>query len=157
MTTGIIFYGPSGTGKTLLARCLATAVDADVYAIKMTDLANTAYINEGAKNVQDLFKYLRNQASKNPGKKLIVIFDELDALFKNRENRNSSGEDTKVVNTFLTEMDGFDTLKNVIIVGTTNRLESLDNAVKRPGRLGTHIKVDLPSKDERAKIFQIHI
>ncbi len=157
MTTGIIFYGPSGTGKTLFARCLATAVDADVYAIKMTDLANTAYINEGAKNVQDLFKYLRNQASKNPDKKLIVIFDELDALFKNRENRNSSGEDTKVVNTFLTEMDGFDTLKNVIIVGTTNRLESLDNAVKRPWRLGTHIKIDLPSRDERAEIFQIHI
>ncbi|MBC7503743.1 ATP-binding protein [Candidatus Gracilibacteria bacterium] len=157
MATGIIFYGPSGTGKTLLARALATSVGAEVYSIKMTDLANTAYINEGAKNVQDLFKYLRSQAKKDPDKKLILIFDELDALFKNRNNPFASPEDTKVVNTFLTEMDGFETLKNVIIVGTTNRLESIDNAIKRPGRLGTHIKVDLPESQDRAQIFRIHL
>lgn len=154
--TGIIFYGPSWTGKTLLWRAIAASVNADVYAIKMTDLANTAYINEGAKNVQDLFKYLRNQAAKSPDKKLIIIFDELDALFKSRNNKMASGEDWKIVNTFLTELDGFDNLKNVIIVGTTNRLESIDSAIKRPWRLGTHIKVDLPTITEREEVFHIH-
>ncbi len=154
--TWIIFYGPSWTGKTLLWRAIAASVNADVYAIKMTDLANTAYINEWAKNVQDLFKYLRNQASKSPEKKLIIIFDELDALFKSRNSNRASDEDWKIVNTFLTEIDGFDNLKNVIIVGTTNRLESIDSAIKRPGRLGTHIKVDLPTREEREAVFYIH-
>jgi len=154
--TWIIFYWPSWTGKTLLWRAIAASVNADVYAIKMTDLANTAYINEWAKNVQDLFKYLRNQASKTPDKKLIIIFDELDALFKSRNSNRASDEDWKIVNTFLTEIDGFDNLKNVIIVWTTNRLESIDSAIKRPGRLGTHIKVDLPTKVEREAVFHIH-
>ncbi len=153
----MIFYGPSGTGKTLLAKALASSIDADIFTIKMTDIANTAYINEGAKNIADLFTYLRSRAEEQPTKRIVIIMDEMDALFKKRIGVNASAEDGKIVNTFLTEMDGFEKLQNVLFIGTTNVLDSIDNAIKRSLRFGTHIKVDLPSLEERAEIFQIAV
>lgn len=155
--SGMIFYGPSGTGKTLLGRAMASSIHAEVFNIKMTDIANTAYINEWSKNVADLFRYLRGRAEKDPDKRIVIIMDEIDALFKNRSNSNASQEDGKIVNTFLTEMDGLESLKNVIFVGTTNRLDSIDPAVRRSWRFGTHIKVDLPGVQEREEIFRIAI
>lgn len=153
----MIFYWPSGTGKTLLAKALASSIDADIFTIKMTDIANTAYINEGAKNIADLFKYLRSRAEEHPTKRMVIIMDEMDALFKKRLGVNASAEDGKIVNTFLTEMDGFEKLQNVLFIGTTNILDSIDNAVKRSLRFWTHIKVDLPGVEERVAIFQIAI
>lgn len=155
-TSWIIFEWPAGTGKTLLAKVIATEVDAEVYNIKLTDIQSSAYINEWANNVKELFSFLRHKAKKT-SKKMVVILDELDALFKKREWRNQSAEDTKVVNTFLSEMSGFDDIHNIIFIGTTNLIESLDEAVIRSGRMSTRAKVDLPDIQARKQIFDIHI
>lgn len=154
--TGIIFHGPAGTGKTLLAMAIATEVNAEVYNIKLTDIANSPYINEGAKNAKELFDFLRHKAKKSD-KRIIVILDELDALFKKRGGNNQSQEDTKIVNTFLAEMSGFDDMKNVIFVGTTNHYADLDPAMIRSGRFGTKVRVELPDVEGREEALRIHI
>lgn len=155
-TSWIIFEWPAGTGKTLLAKVIATEVDAEVYNIKLTDIQSSAYINEWANNVRELFSFLRHKAKKS-NKKIVVILDELDALFKKRQWRNQSAEDTKVVNTFLSEMSGFDDINNIIFIWTTNLIETLDEAVIRSGRMSTRVKVDLPDLNARKQIFDIHI
>lgn len=154
-TTGIVFEWPTGTGKTLLARAIATEVNAETYNIKITDLLNSAYINEWAINVRNMFKYLKSRAKNRKGK-VIVILDELDALFVKRSGQES-GEDRKVVNTFLSELSGFDDFQNVIFIGTTNLYEELDEAVVRAGRFSTRVKVDLPNLSDRSWVFSVHI
>lgn len=155
-TTWIIFEWPPWTWKTLLAQAIATEVNAQVYNIKLTDIASTAYINEGSNNLKELFKFLRYKASKSTNK-IIVILDELDALFKKRNSQNQSWEDIKIVNTFLTEMSWFDNIDNIIFVWTTNYIENLDEAVIRSWRMSTKIKVYLPDFEARKQIFTIHI
>ncbi len=152
----MVFEWPPGTWKTLLAKVVATEVSADVYNIKLTDIASSAFINEWANNVKELFKFLRQKAKKSK-KKIIVILDELDALFKKREWKNQSAEDTKIVNTFLTEMSWFDDVSNIIFIWTTNNLKALDPAVIRSWRMSLTIKVDKPDEKARKQIFDIHI
>ena len=154
MTKWIIFEWPAGTGKTLLAKVIASQIDADIYNVKLTDIASSAYINEWANNLKDLFNFIRNKSQKSE-KKIIVILDELDGLFSKRWKHNQ--EDTKIVNTFLTELDWFEQLENVIFIWTTNRIEEIDPAVIRSGRLWTKIKLDLPNKDWIKQIYEIHI
>ena len=139
----------------MLAKAVASEVDAEVYNIKLTDIATSAYINTGSNNVQKLFAFIRQKAQNN--KKIVVILDELDSLFGKRDEINGSREDTKIVNTFLTEMSGFDTMENVIFIGTTNLLANIDPAVIRSGRLTTKVKVDLPNTDGLKQIYQIHL
>ena len=155
-TTWMIFEWPTWTWKTLLAQAIATEVNAEVYNIKLTDIASSAYINEWANNLKDLFKFLRFKAKKS-NKKIIVILDELDALFKTRSWSNQSWEDTKIVNTFLTEMSWFDDINNIIFIWTTNLIKDLDPAVIRSGRLSQTIKVDNPDLEAIEQIFKIHI
>lgn len=154
-TSGIVFEWPTWTGKTLLARAIATEVDAETYNIKITDLLNSAYINEWAINVRNMFKYLKWRA-KSRKWKIIVILDELDALFVKRNGRES-GEDRKVVNTFLSELSWFDDFQNVIFIGTTNLYQELDEAIVRAGRFSSRVKVDLPNSQDRAEVFEVHI
>lgn len=139
----------------MLAKAVASEVDAEVYNVKLTDIATSAYINTGSNNVQKLFAFIRQKANNN--KKIVVILDELDALFGKRDEINGSHEDTKIVNAFLTEMSGFDTMENVIFIGTTNLLKNIDPAVIRSGRLTTKVKVDLPNTDGLKQIYQIHL
>jgi len=155
-TTWIIFEWPPWTWKTLLAQAIATEVKAQVYNIKLTDIASSAYINEWSNNLKELFKFLRYQASKT-NKKIIVILDELDALFKKRDSEKNSWEDTKIVNTFLTEMSWFDDIDNIIFIWTTNHVDELDNAVIRSWRMSTKVKVWMPDFNSRKQIFNIHI
>ncbi len=155
-TSWIIFEWPPGTWKTLLAQAIATEVHAQVYNIKLTDIASSAYINEGSKNVKELFKFLRYQASRSDNK-VVVILDELDALFKKRDAKDQSGEDVKIVNTFLTEMSWFEDVDNIIFIWTTNYIENLDSAVIRSWRMSTKVKVDNPDFEARKQIFDIHI
>lgn len=156
-TSGIIFYGPPGTGKTLLAMVIATKVDAEVYNIKMTDIATNAFINTGANSIKDLFAFIRAKAEQNSKKHVIIILDEMDAILKKRDGINQSDEDKKIVNTFLAEMSGFDTRSNVMFIGTTNNYDSLDSAVVRSGRFSTKVKVDLPDQEGRIEAFRIHM
>ena len=139
----------------MLAKAVASEVDAEVYNVKLTDIATSAYINTGSNNVQKLFEFIEQKAQNN--KKIVVILDELDALFGKRDEINGSREDTKIVNAFLTKMSGFDTMENVIFIGTTNLLANIDPAVIRSGRLTTKIKVDLPNADGLKQIYQIHL
>ena len=83
MTKWIIFEWPAGTGKTLLAKVIASQIDADIYNVKLTDIASSAYINEWANNLKDLFNFIRNKSQKSE-KKIIVILDELDGLFSKK-------------------------------------------------------------------------
>lgn len=155
-TSWIIFEWPSGTGKTLLAKALACEIDAEVYLIKLTDISKSALVNAASGNISDLFKFLRLKAWVE-SKKIIVILDELDALFKSRNEINQSSEDTKVVNAFLGEMWWFEDLENVVFIGTTNNLEAIDKAVVRSWRMSTKIKVDLPDKKWIEQIYKIYI
>ena len=105
---------------------------------------------------RELFKLFRYKAGKTK-KKIIVVLDELDALFKKRWWKESSWEGTKIVNTFLTEMWGLDDLSNILFIWTTNFIEDLDPAVIRSWRISTTIRVDLPDEIWRKQIFEIHI
>lgn len=155
-TSWILFDWPPWTWKTMIAKAIATEVDAVVYNVKLTDIASSTFINEWANNVKELFKVIRHKAKKSD-KKVIVVLDELDALFKKRTLLNQSWEDIKVINTFLTEMWWFDDNSNVIFIGTTNLKEELDEAVIRSWRMSTHIRIDLPDEKARKDIFDIHI
>ena len=154
-TSGIIFEGEPRTGKTLLAKALAYEVEADVYQIKLTDIAPDAYINTWSNNIAMLFKFIRKKAEL--WWKIVIILDELDSLFPKRWWQNSHREDTKIVNSFLTELSGFEKLDNVIFIWTTNLIENIDPAVIRSGRLSTKIKVNLPDSDELKQIYEIHL
>lgn len=156
-TSWVLFYWPPWTGKTLFAMVIATEIDADVYNVKMTDIADSAYINDWPKNVKNLFEYIHSRASENKDKKIIIILDEIDALLKKRSWKDQSDEDKKIVNTFLAELWWFDTSNNVIFVGTTNDYHALDAAVIRSWRFTTKIKVELPNLEARKSIFNIHI
>lgn len=153
--SGIIFEGEPGTGKTLLAKALAYEVEADVYQIKLTDIAPDAYINTWSNNIAMLFKFIRKKAEL--WWKIVIILDELDSLFPKRWWPNTHWEDTKIVNSFLTELSGFEKLDNVIFIWTTNLIENIDPAVIRSGRLSTKIKVNLPDSDELKQIYEIHL
>lgn len=148
---GILLYGPPGTGKTLLAKAVAHSTDSTFIEIVAAELVQK-FIGEGAKLVKEIFEMARK---KTPA---IVFIDELDALAAKRMEVGTSGE-REVNRTFmqlLAELDGFDPLDNVKVIGATNRKDILDPAIIRPGRLDRLIKVDVPGKEAKLKIFKIH-
>lgn len=148
---GILLYGLPGTGKTLLAKAVAKSTNACFIEIVGSELVQK-YIGEGARLVKSIFDLARKKAP------CIIFIDEFDALAAERVDIGVSGE-REVQRTFmqlLTEIDGFDSLDNVKIIAATNRFDILDPAVLRPGRFDRLIEVDLPGKDGRKQIFDIH-
>lgn len=148
---GILLHGPSGTGKTLLARAVASSTNSTFIEVIASEL-NQKFIGEGAKLVRDLFKMAKEKAPS------IIFIDELDALAGERIESWSSGE-REVQRTFmqlLAEIDGFDSLENVKVIGATNRMDILDEALIRPGRLDRLIEISLPGEKGRNEIFKIH-
>ncbi len=148
---GVLLYGPPGTGKTLLAKVVAASTNSTFIEIVASELVQK-FIGEGAKLVKEVFELAREKAPS------IVFIDELDALAARRIEIGTSGE-REVQRTFmqfLAEIDGFKPLSNVKIIGCTNRIDILDPAVTRPGRLDRLIKVDLPDKEGIKQIFEIH-
>jgi len=149
---GILLHGTPGTGKTLLAKAVATATNATFIEIVGSELVQK-YIGEGAKLVKDIFQLARERAPS------IVFVDELDALAAKRIDLGTSGE-REVQRTFmqfLAELDGFENLGGVKVIGCTNRKDMLDSAITRPGRLERHIHFPIPTKEARKEIFKIHI
>ncbi|MBS3108566.1 AAA family ATPase [Candidatus Woesearchaeota archaeon] len=149
---GILLYGPSGTGKTLLAKAVASSTNATFIEIVGSEL-NQKFIGEGAKLVKDIF-----QLAKEKGPSIIFI-DEIDALAAERLDIGTSGE-REVQRTFmqfLSEIDGFKSLDNVKIIASTNRIDILDPALLRPGRFDRLIEVPLPKAEAREDIFKIHM
>ncbi len=148
---GILLHGPPGTGKTLLAKAVASSTKSTFIEIVGSELVQK-FIGEGAKLVKEIFQIARERAPS------IIFIDELDSLAAKRIDVGTSGE-REVQRTFmqlLAELDGFKPLDNVKIIGCTNRLDILDPAIVRPGRLDRLIEVDNPGEEGLKEIFKIH-
>jgi len=148
---GVLLYGPPGTGKTLLAKAVAHSTEATFIEVVGSELVQK-FIGEGAKLVKDIFNLARR---KSPA---IIFIDEIDALAATRMDTGTSGE-REVNRTFmqlLAEIDGFDPLGNVKVIGATNRPDILDQAIIRPGRLDRLIEVGLPDEEGRLDILKVH-
>ncbi|MBS3172236.1 proteasome-activating nucleotidase [Candidatus Woesearchaeota archaeon] len=148
---GILLHGPSGTGKTILAKAVASSTNSTFIQIVGSELVQK-FIGEGAKLVKDIFKLAREKAPS------IIFIDEIDSIASERIDIGTSGE-REVQRTFmqlLNEIDGFKPLDNVKIIGATNRIDILDKAILRPGRLDRLIHVPLPNEEGRKEIFKLH-
>ncbi|KPA80042.1 putative Transitional endoplasmic reticulum ATPase [Leptomonas pyrrhocoris] len=144
---GVLFYGPPGCGKTLLAKAIATECQANFISIKGPELL-TMWFGESEANVRDVFDKARTAAP------CVLFFDELDSVAKSRGGHGDGGASDRVINQILTEMDGMNVKKNVFIIGATNRPDVLDPAIMRPGRLDQLIYIPLPDKASRVAIIK---
>ena len=145
---GVLFYGPPGCGKTLLAKAVASECSANFISIKGPELLSM-WVGESEHNVRNLFDKAR-QASP-----CVLFFDELDSLVKARgSNLGDSGVSDRVINQLLTELDGIGSKKTVFTIGATNRPDIIDPAIMRPGRLDQLIYIPLPDEPARASIFK---
>jgi len=147
---GILLHGPPGTGKTLIAKALATMTESNFISIKGPELLSK-WVGESEKGVREIFRKARQAAP------CIIFLDEVDALVPRRGNSGSGSHVTEnVVSQILTEIDGLEELHNVLIIGATNRLDIVDEALLRPGRFDRIIKVSNPDTQGRHHIFKIH-
>ena len=150
---GALLVGPPGTGKTLLAKAVAGEAEVPFFSLSGSDFVEM-FVGVGASRVRDLFK---QAAQKSPS---IIFIDEIDAIGRARgKNSMTGGNDERenTLNQLLTEMDGFGTDVNVIVLAATNRADVLDSALMRAGRFDRQIYVDLPDIKERKEIFEVHI
>ncbi|MEM2689476.1 MAG: CDC48 family AAA ATPase [Nitrososphaerota archaeon] len=146
---GILLYGPPGTGKTLLAKAVANESEANFISVKGPEILSK-WVGESEKAVREIFQRAREAAP------CIIFFDELDAIAPRRGLHTDSGVTDRIVNQLLTEMDGIQILKDVVVIGATNRPDILDPALLRPGRFDRVIFVPPPDVEGRYQIFQIH-
>lgn len=151
MPKGALLVGPPGTGKTLLARAVAGEAKVPFFSISGSEFVEM-FVGMGAARVRDLFKQAQEKAP------CIVFIDEIDAIGKCRDNGQFGGNDEReqTLNQLLSEMDGFDGSKGVVILAATNRPESLDKALLRPGRFDRRIPVELPDLKGREAILKVH-
>lgn len=150
---GALLVGPPGTGKTLLAKAVAGEAKVPFFSLSGSDFVEM-FVGVGASRVRDLFKQAKE---KSPA---IIFIDEIDAIGRARGKANFSGsndERENTLNQLLTEMDGFGTNTNVIVLAATNRADVLDTALMRAGRFDRQIYVDLPDVRERKEIFEVHL
>ena len=150
---GVLLVGPPGTGKTLLAKAVAGEAKVPFFSLSGSDFVEM-FVGVGASRVRDLFAQAK---AKSPA---IIFIDEIDAIGRARSKSNFSGandERENTLNQLLTEMDGFGTDTNVIVMAATNRADILDKALLRAGRFDREIYVDLPEVHERREIFEVHL
>lgn len=147
---GALLVGPPGTGKTLLAKAVAGEAEVPFFSITGSDFVEM-FVGVGASRVRDLFKQAEEKAP------CIVFIDEIDAIGKSRDNQMQSNDEREnTLNQLLSEMDGFDSSKGVVILAATNRPEILDKALLRPGRFDRRIIVDKPDIKGRVEILKVH-
>lgn len=151
MPKGILLVGPPGTGKTMLAKAVAGEADVDFFSISGSEFVEM-FVGMGASKVRDLFKQAKEKAP------CIVFIDEIDAIGQKRSSGMSGSNDEReqTLNQLLTEMDGFEGNSGVIILAATNRPESLDPALTRPGRFDRRVPVELPDLKGREAILRVH-
>ena len=152
MPKGVLLVGPPGTGKTLLARAVAGEAGVPFFSIAGSEFVEM-FVGMGASKVRDLFKQASEKAP------CIVFIDEIDTIGKKRDGGSNLGgndEREQTLNQLLTEMDGFDATKGVVILAATNRPESLDPALTRPGRFDRRVPVELPDLKGRESILRLH-
>lgn len=150
MPKGILLVGPPGTGKTMLAKAVAGEANVPFFSISGSEFVEM-FVGMGASKVRDLFKQAKEKAP------CIVFIDEIDAIGKKRDNHiGGNDEREQTLNQLLTEMDGFEGNTGVIILAATNRPESLDPALTRPGRFDRRVPVELPDLKGREEILKVH-
>ncbi len=148
---GILLFGPPGTGKTLLAKAVANESECNFISVKGPELLSK-WVGESEKGVREIFRKARQAAPS------IIFFDEVDSLVPKRGAYMGSSHVTEsVVSQILTELDGLEELKNVTVIGATNRPDMLDPALMRPGRMERHIYVPPPDAESRKKIFSVYL
>ena len=148
---GALLVGPPGTGKTLLAKAVAGEAKVPFFSLTGSDFIEM-YVGVGASRVRDLFKEANKMAP------CIIFFDEIDAIGRSRDSRYGGGNEEReqTLNQLLSEMDGFDTTKGILVLGATNRPEILDKALLRPGRFDRRIIVEKPDLKGRVEILKVH-
>ena len=151
MPKGVLLVGPPGTGKTMLAKAVAGESNVPFFSMSGSEFVEM-FVGMGASKVRDLFKQAKEKAP------CIVFIDEIDAIGQKRNTGGMGGNDEReqTLNQLLTEMDGFEDNSGVIILAATNRPESLDPALTRPGRFDRRVPVELPDLDGREKILKVH-
>lgn len=151
MPKGALLVGPPGTGKTMLAKAVAGEADVPFFSISGSEFVEM-FVGMGASKVRDLFKQANEKAP------CIVFIDEIDTIGKKRDGKGFSGNDEReqTLNQLLAEMDGFDSSKGVVILAATNRPDSLDPALLRPGRFDRRVPVELPDLKGREAILRVH-
>merc|ERR1712168_199367 len=149
---GVLFYGPPGCGKTLLAKAIANECQANFISVKGPELL-TMWFGESEANVREIFDKARSAAP------CVLFFDELDSIAKSRGGSvgDAGGAGDRVINQILTEMDGMNSKKNVFIIGATNRPDIIDSAILRPGRLDQLIYIPLPDEKSRIQILKANL
>lgn len=152
MPKGFILYGPPGTGKTLLAKAIAKEAGVAFFSVSGSDFMQM-YVGVGASRVREIFKTARKEG------KAVIFIDEIDAIGKKRGNGNMQGNDEKdqTLNALLTEMSGFKNDEGIVVIAATNRLDTLDDALLRPGRFDRHIEVGYPDLKAREQIIKLHL
>ncbi|MEA4898102.1 ATP-dependent metallopeptidase FtsH/Yme1/Tma family protein [Bacillota bacterium Meth-B3] len=148
MPRGVLLYGPPGTGKTLLARALAGEAGVPFFALTGSDFVQM-YVGVGASRVRALFDRARKAG------KCVIFIDEIDAMGKVRDD-HASDEREQTLNALLSEMSGFRPCAGTLVLAATNRLDTLDPALTRPGRFDRQIEVGLPGREERLSILKLH-
>ena len=151
MPKGILLVGPPGTGKTMLAKAVAGESNVPFFSMSGSEFVEM-FVGMGASKVRDLFKQAKEKAP------CIVFIDEIDAIGQKRNSGQYGGNDEReqTLNQLLTEMDGFEDNNGVIILAATNRPESLDPALTRPGRFDRRVPVELPDLKGREEILKVH-
>ncbi|NLC18275.1 MAG: ATP-dependent zinc metalloprotease FtsH [Clostridiales bacterium] len=151
MPKGLLFYGPPGTGKTLMAKAIAGEAGVPFYAMSGSDFVQM-YVGVGASRVRSLF------AKAKKSRKAVIFIDEIDAIGKKRARSASASNDERdqTLNALLSEMSGFHDNQGIIVIGATNRLDTLDEALLRPGRFDRHIEIGLPDVNARRQILALH-
>lgn len=151
MPKGLLLYGPPGTGKTLMAKAIAGEANVPFYAMSGSDFVQM-YVGVGASRIRNLF----NKAKKS--EKAVIFIDEIDAIGKKRARNTSASNDERdqTLNALLTEMSGFHDNQGIIVIGATNRLDTLDEALLRPGRFDRHIEIGLPDVNARKHILSLY-
>lgn len=145
---GILLYGPPGTGKTLIAKALSNETNSKFFEVSGSEFVEK-YVGVGAKRIRDLFESAKKEAPS------IIFIDEIDAVGGSRGTDKNS-EITNTLNQLLVELDGFKNSDDILVIGATNRLDSLDKALIRAGRLGEHIYIGNPDLESRKELFLIH-
>lgn len=151
MPKGLLLYGPPGTGKTLMAKAIAGEAGVPFYAMSGSDFVQM-YVGVGASRVRNLF------AKAKKSEKAVIFIDEIDAIGKKRARNVSASNDERdqTLNALLTEMSGFNNNQGIVVIGATNRLDTLDEALLRPGRFDRHIEIGLPDINARRQILALY-
>jgi transitional endoplasmic reticulum ATPase len=149
MPKGILLHGPSGTGKTLLAKAVATESEANFISVRGPELLSK-WVGESERGIREVFRRARQSAP------CVIFFDEIDSIAPVRGIGGDSMVTERVVSQLLTELDGIQALQGVVVLAATNRADMLDTALLRPGRFDKLVFVPMPDKDARLKILEIH-